>query len=345
MSEFLMHRRMYRSPGSSNPKASEEDTLKQNRIRYYTEQLKQIYSRMNQPFARRPLKDKDPNEKIALTISLWKELGVSVSEFEDYFNKNIMPAGTNFHLGAMASMLHSDESDYYAAINALDDDLEKIEHHGILGMKWGIRRYQNPDGSLTELGKERYNDGSGRTQRAIEKFNQQKSIAIAKGDVDFARKNIDYLSNDELTRFKERISARTQLDDLKQASRRVTAEKLKTWSEMAQNGANLLNNGITAYNNAAKIVNSITKRQTIPVLKELKEDNNNNQNKGSVIEVWRMGTRESISTTSYGDDGTKHQKTEYFTQDAKKNPGDNGGGENNAPKLKQGENKKKKGKK
>lgn len=29
-------------------------------------------------------------------------------------------------------------------------------HWGIPGMKWGQRRYQNPDGSLTALGKERY---------------------------------------------------------------------------------------------------------------------------------------------------------------------------------------------
>lgn len=31
-----------------------------------------------------------------------------------------------------------------------------LVHHGILGMKWGIRRYQNKDGSLTSAGKKRY---------------------------------------------------------------------------------------------------------------------------------------------------------------------------------------------
>ncbi len=31
-----------------------------------------------------------------------------------------------------------------------------LQHHGILGQKWGIRRYQNPDGTLTLAGKARY---------------------------------------------------------------------------------------------------------------------------------------------------------------------------------------------
>jgi hypothetical protein len=33
-----------------------------------------------------------------------------------------------------------------------------LEHHGILGMKWGVRRFQNKDGSLTPEGRARYGD-------------------------------------------------------------------------------------------------------------------------------------------------------------------------------------------
>ena len=40
-------------------------------------------------------------------------------------------------------------------------DTNELRHHGILGMKWGRRRYQNKDGSLTAAGKKRYSDSDG----------------------------------------------------------------------------------------------------------------------------------------------------------------------------------------
>lgn len=37
---------------------------------------------------------------------------------------------------------------------------EHLSHHGIKGQRWGIRRYQNADGSLTAAGKKRYDRGT-----------------------------------------------------------------------------------------------------------------------------------------------------------------------------------------
>ena len=34
--------------------------------------------------------------------------------------------------------------------------MNELYHHGVKGQKWGVRRYQNPDGSLTAAGKRRF---------------------------------------------------------------------------------------------------------------------------------------------------------------------------------------------
>ena len=45
--------------------------------------------------------------------------------------------------------------------------MSNLQHHGIKGQKWGVRRFQNTDGSLTAEGKKRYSVND--YQQAIDK--------------------------------------------------------------------------------------------------------------------------------------------------------------------------------
>ena len=67
-----------------------------------------------------------------------------------------------------------------------------LAHHGIKGQKWGIRRYQNEDGSLTPEGEKRYGGGvKGDIRRmndarktAYKELDRYEKIYLKKGDVD-----------------------------------------------------------------------------------------------------------------------------------------------------------------
>lgn len=52
-------------------------------------------------------------------------------------------------------------------MNYVDVEDPHLEHHGILGQKWGVRRFQNPDGTLTNAGKKRYSEEQRKRDEAV----------------------------------------------------------------------------------------------------------------------------------------------------------------------------------
>lgn len=111
----------------------------------------------------------------------------------------------------------------------------ELYHHGTKGMKWGIRRYQNTDGSLTPAGKKRYYDtpelnkqktkmetAKARRSEAVKKVNKasnrQSTVPTAanrkayekadheyrKADAAYLKSRLEYKTNKEVARIKDK---------------------------------------------------------------------------------------------------------------------------------------------
>ena len=93
----------------------------------------------------------------------------------------------------------------------------ELYHWGKKGMKWGVRRYQNPDGTLTELGKKRY-------ARDIRENNARKKDNRIK-DLEETGPDPDRWVKEDLERSKKTIDASSDLvKELKKAEQVMTVE-------------------------------------------------------------------------------------------------------------------------
>lgn len=66
--------------------------------------------------------------------------------------------------------------------------MTELYHHGIKGMKWGVRRYQNADGSLTPAGKKRQEKQFKKEEKKYDKAYRKNYYKAYNQAADYANK-------------------------------------------------------------------------------------------------------------------------------------------------------------
>ena len=87
----------------------------------------------------------------------------------------------------------------------------ELYHHGILGQRWGVRRYQNPDGSYTEAGKIHRSGNSGegsnrKPKRTLREIRESRLSDDERRFRELKKKKPYEMTNQEMNDFNNRAN-------------------------------------------------------------------------------------------------------------------------------------------
>lgn len=102
----------------------------------------------------------------------------------------------------------------------------ELMHWGIKGMKWGVRRYQNKDGSLTPAGRKRYDKEMAKLKEE-EKIAKNKLKTQAKlNKLDEKRKEVEALKSGKPIAKKTQQPSKPSVKDMSDEELRQTVNRL-----------------------------------------------------------------------------------------------------------------------
>lgn len=137
-------------------------------------------------------------------------------------------------------------------------DNYELFHWGIKGMKWGLRRFQNKDGSLTKAGRKRY----GEDESQEETSNQRKDRIMKSPSAKDVYENRTLFSNKEINDLYQRLNNETNIkrmipEDVSRGKQIV--DKYVDTSNTIKNVMDATNNLFKSYETGKKIVDAFMK--------------------------------------------------------------------------------------